>query len=897
MNLCNFREIENTIAPRARTAHAGIPFGRHAAGALVLLAAVPTLATALTVAPTGELAARRFSATTSVLSDGRILVAGGLGSPTTSSAIEIYDPARGGFSGSGLLLMTEPRQEAVAVPLPNGKVLIAGGRETVGSAASLRSAELFDPVNGQSSSTGFLITRRHGATATLLSDGRVLIAGGTDGGDGGGVGGDPGVGGLASAEIYDPVSGTFSAASGTMSTRRTYASAVLTADGRVLIAGGYDEFNGTSVNTSELFDPTTETFGNVATLPGGGRQNATLTLLTDQTALLAGGSTGSNAYTATALLYRPGPNDWVAVGAMASARANAGAVLLPNGRVLVIGGQSARFAATASIESFNPTTGTFTTEAPLATARSAAAVGLLPSGRILVAGGYVPPPNINQGGTILASSELLDQSVWTSSVPIDEMTTPRAGAVTSPLLNGRVLFAGGRNGTSVLASAEVYNEANATFSATGPMAQAREAASAALLADGSVIIVGGRAPGGAPLASAERFNPQNQTFSTNARPLWQARHSAGSALLADGRLLVVGGSDANGPLASAETFDGRTGMFRTAGPLASARAEASTVLLPDGSVLVAGGQGSGGPLSSAERFDPSTRSFIPVSGSLTTARRGAMTALLPNGKVLIVGGRNAASSPLASAELYDPQTDAFAPAGSLAIARADAAIIVLPVGVVLVAGGTNATGTPLATTEVFDPATASFAPGPALTSARALAGIALTPYGRVLVAGGNGASGTQSSADVKLRSAFADVRSDQRPSFDVTSSSLTLPGYLDLAGFGLRGSLRFPNESVAGSEGSSGSAGSAPTNAPQLRLQRIDNQQMIALAPDASVPWSDLAYRTTMLNRHDPFDPATTMAGVYRVYINANGVNSSARIVTMSWVEDSLFASGFEAGE
>lgn len=860
---------------------------------LILAVTLPSAAMALTVNPTGGLTKARSIATTAVMSDGRVMIAGGRSSPTTTASIEIYDPSSGLFSGSPFLTMSEPRSGVMGVALPTGQVLIAGGREDVGSGSSLRTAELFDPVSQQSMSTGMLGTRRENATATLLADGRVLLVGGHDNGDGGGPGGDPGSGALSSAEIYSPLSGMFSP-TGSMSTQRERANAVLLADGRVLVIGGYNFSSNSILTTSEIYDPATGQFSQVATTPGDGRTGATTTLLTNGKVLVAGGYNG-NTYLSSALLYNPANNSYATTGSMSTTRSLAGAVLLPSGKVLLVGGNSGRFSATSSIESYDPATGTFTAEGNLATARASASVSILPNGRILVAGGDVPPPDINHGGMLLASAELLEQPIASATTLSHSMTTPRAGAVSSILMDGRILVAGGRNGSSVLASAEVFSDLLDTFAAVGSLVEARESASSALLPDGSVIVIGGQNASGTALASAERYKPQTAGFSAVAGSLWQARYAAGSALLPNGHLLIVGGRNASGPLASAETFDGHTGMFRMTAPMATARSESSTVLLADGSVLVAGGQGASGVLANAERYYFATRNFTPTIGSLATARRGAMTALLPNGKVLIAGGRNAASTALASAELFDPITDTFSATGSLASARADAAIIVMPDGVVMLAGGSGVSGTALSTTEIFDPVRGVFLAGPAMSSARNRPLIALTSFGRALIAGGQGTAGTLASVETHLRSPFATTFTGQRPSFSVTPTALELPGALTLQGEGLRGSRRM--QSIAGSEGSSGNATSTASNGPLLRLQRIDNQQVIYQAPDATLPWTDLEFSTPTLARFDPYDPATRMAGVYRAVVGVNGVESNARYVSLSWIEDKIFASGFQAGD
>lgn len=122
--------------------------------------------------------------------------------------------------------------------------------------------------------------------------------------------------------------------------------------------------------------------------------------------------------------------------------------------------------------------------------------------------------------------------------------------------------------------------------------------------------------------------------------------------------------------------------------------------------------------------------------------------------------------------------------------------------------------------------------------------------------------------------------------------ALALPAALTLEGEGLRGSRRF--QSIAGSEGASGGTSSVASNAPLLRLQRIDNQQWIYQAPDETLPWTDLEFTTPTLARFDPFDPASRMAGAYRVVISVNGMQSTARYLSLYWIEDDIFSSGVD---
>ena len=177
--------------------------------------------------------------TAALLNDGRVLVA--LGADPEPSLL--YDPATDTFAATGSL--TTARISPTATLLSDGRVLIAGGFD--GTLKSLASAELYDPKTGTFSLTGSMTTARDGQTATVLSDGRVLIAGGLNITETGTEGQ------LASAELYDPKTGTFSP-TGSMITARGGQTATLLSDGRVLIAGGRDLF-GNSLSSAELYQP------------------------------------------------------------------------------------------------------------------------------------------------------------------------------------------------------------------------------------------------------------------------------------------------------------------------------------------------------------------------------------------------------------------------------------------------------------------------------------------------------------------------------------------------------------------------------------------------------------------------------------------------------------------
>ncbi|HEX7591745.1 MAG TPA: kelch repeat-containing protein [Candidatus Limnocylindrales bacterium] len=212
-----------------------------------------------TFATTGSETTTRINQTATLLSDGRVLIAGGFDG-TMANALataELYDPRTGTFSPTGSMTTARVSQ---ATLLADGRVLIAGGTIASNVATGkeiLASAELYDPNTGTFSPTGSMTTARVGQTATLLSDGRVLIAGGSDLRVIAGGSASPGDvlegSSLASAELYDPKTGTFSPA-GSMTTARVGQTATRLTDGRVLIAGGRDSsFN--PLSSAELYQP------------------------------------------------------------------------------------------------------------------------------------------------------------------------------------------------------------------------------------------------------------------------------------------------------------------------------------------------------------------------------------------------------------------------------------------------------------------------------------------------------------------------------------------------------------------------------------------------------------------------------------------------------------------
>jgi hypothetical protein len=197
----------------------------------------------------------------------------------------------------------------------------------------LAGAELFDVASETWTAAREMTEARFGHTATLLQDGTVLVAGG---GSSGGIGGGTCCQQLASAERFDPAGGSWTATGSMGVIRYGGQTATLLLDGKVLVAGGYGSIPDAVTNSAELYDPDSGTW----TLTGttiGAHANFTATLLTNGTVLVAGGGGGGGSLTA-AEFYQPSDGSWTAAAGMIEGRSTHTATLLSDGRVLVAGG-------------------------------------------------------------------------------------------------------------------------------------------------------------------------------------------------------------------------------------------------------------------------------------------------------------------------------------------------------------------------------------------------------------------------------------------------------------------------------------------------------------------------------------------------------------------------------
>jgi hypothetical protein len=319
--------------------------------------------------------------------------------------------------------MSIARANHTATLLANGKVLVAGG-----SSASA-SAEVYDPGTNTWAATGAMSVARLGASAALLADGRVVVSGGAA----------PSVA-TATAEIYDPSTNLWSA-SGSMAVARSFHTATRLPSGKVLVAGG-----ATSTAT-ELFDPGTSTFSAAASMNNARSEHAAALLGSGKVLVMSGA--GSTGITFTgAELYDESSNTWTVTGSMIGDRKRHTATVLPNGRVLVTGGS--RFTTPSSgtvlntCELFDPAAGTWSSAANLPLVKWRHTATLLNNGYVLVAGNF---------GVAGNSARLYDPATNTWN------TAPNMLALrfdhTATLLPGgqKVLMAGG----STTSSAETYD--------------------------------------------------------------------------------------------------------------------------------------------------------------------------------------------------------------------------------------------------------------------------------------------------------------------------------------------------------------------------------------------------------------------------------------------------------
>jgi galactose oxidase-like protein/Kelch motif protein len=335
---------------------------------------------------TGNLNTPRYGHTATLLANGKVVVAGGLARTlaqlSVTDSAELYDPGTGTWSRTGNL--NTGRVGHTATLLPNGKVLVAGGHDRLAPPFLdlTDRVELYDPSTGTWSSTNNLNTSRSGHTATLLPNGKVLVAGGVT---------NNGVL-LDSAELYDPATGIWTLTDSLRTARSLHLATLLPSD-KVLVAGGYINSEPYFLSSAEVYDPATGSWSSASNL---NRPSA------DTTTLLPSGEVLVTQWD-SAEFYDPATGLWSDTGNLNTAREAYTATLLPNGQVLVAGGYNYNDDNPfISAELYDPTTRIWSRSVNLNTGRYNHTATLLPDGKVLVAGG------LDAFGTTLSSAELFD---------------------------------------------------------------------------------------------------------------------------------------------------------------------------------------------------------------------------------------------------------------------------------------------------------------------------------------------------------------------------------------------------------------------------------------------------------------------------------------------------------
>jgi hypothetical protein len=287
--------------------------------------------TANTFSPTGSLNTARHRHSATLLPDGRVLVIAGYGSGAWLSSAEIYDPATGLWSPTQPLFAHGVNHTATV--LKDGRVLVVAGSKQSGSSGPDDRVEIFNPSTNTWQKAALHQYTEGCHTATLLADGRVLIAGG-----------------MADPALYDPAGDTWQPA-GKLAVARCFPQATLLHDGRVLLVGGIlPSQSATPTDSVEVYDPASNSWGQAALLAQA-RYNQTtpILLLPDGRALVIGGAKlwegtwyDPGAILSSVEIYDPAGDTWSPLPPLRQARADHTATLLPDGRVFVAGGRSSR---------------------------------------------------------------------------------------------------------------------------------------------------------------------------------------------------------------------------------------------------------------------------------------------------------------------------------------------------------------------------------------------------------------------------------------------------------------------------------------------------------------------------------------------------------------------------
>jgi len=753
------------------------------------LASVPVAASAA--------ATPRYAHTATLLSNGNLLVAGGVNAAgTVINTVELI--ATGGTIGASNDIfvgsMAVARSSHTATFLPNGNVLVAGGA-TNAAGTPTATTEIYNPQTQAWTAGPSMATARFNHTATLLQDGRVLLCGGENG---------PG-NVVATCEAYNSVTNTMATVA-TLNQARSLHSAVLLKDGTVWIAGGWNPAasnSGTNyyLPTTERFNPTTNTFASDVYLIEA-RAYHSATVMGDGRVAVVGGYNGydyGSPSNPTDPLHNYGLLDATEIFDPTTDEESPGptanfrrmmhsAVLFADGTVNLDGGLGnvgpqnieANLAADSGSMSLttggadtialtNPTSGSpsITLQLPIT------ASGTIVNGEILWLGSTDQPNTTVTFSSGVVSMTLNPTSLdgvivncsagtcGTVNLPatlnvtgvtsgFQQSATPASSPVDLSVYNGT--FASSATiviQEMVLASGEKLNELQGTMTITYQSFVGRYQHTGTLTTSGDSDFVGGRGPSGALSNGGFRIDgvviPEFGDFTGISGTMSTARAYHTATLLPSGSILVAGGQSApNAPLATATVFSPTTGVFTpTPSTMSLSRSNHTATLLTNGRVLIAGGftnQTSTAPTNVAEIYYPNTQLFVPTA-SMTYARGNHTATLMPDGSVIVLGGNSSSGGYLNTVEQYSPNAVTWTTLNPMPVALSNQTATLLTNGDILVIGGKTASG-PSNAAYLFNPTADTWTTLASMPTALYDHTATLMFDGRVLVAGGNDGLGS-----------------------------------------------------------------------------------------------------------------------------------------------------------
>lgn len=530
-------------------------------------------------------------------------------------------------------------------------------------------------------------------------------------------------------------------------------------------------------------------------------------------------------------------------------------------------------------------------------------VTLLPSNDLFLTGGYhCSSLATTSCGALIAGErhDLVELVANDNSTTAGALVVRRALHTATLLPNRTILAAGGTNGASLLATAELYDPVTKAARATnGPMSVPRDQHTATLLPNGRVLIAGGfttTAVSSDSTGGAEIYYPDTGLFLPTAS-MSVARRGHTATLMSDGNVIVAGGIARGGTITpTVELYRSTAAAWETLTPIPVQRTAHTATLLPDGRLLIVGGTNAGGPLSSVYAYSPS--SGWSALSPLPHALYGHTATLLFDGRVLVAGGNDGFGEYDAS-YLYTPASDSWAAtsAGSALLkARFGHNATLLPDGAVMISGGSTRSGVVPTDVEVFHVSASSWVSGGVTlrSGARAFHTMTLAADGGVYaLGGGDGAIGGTGSSllsaidRIYFTTAFDAYTKNAPPSVRQSTISALSPSLISSGG-----SLTVTGRWFRGGTEASG-GGSAAANssfhAPRLVLQRVDStgggdsQSGSGFAVDLTTQIylnsANFASEDTSLTVSLPLSASRLPAGWYGARVGVNGVYSDAAFV------------------